>query len=99
MLTNCGKQTSVEIHQNMAEYKSQLVLAKAILPIYPTQTKPKPKSRKRRQLEVAANKPGQKSMKDFFNSSISVKNEPGTHESKQPSSKNLYFFRKWGWYG
>lgn len=38
-------------------------------------TGPKQKSRKSRQLEIAANKPGQKSMRDFFNSS-SVKDEP-----------------------
>ena len=61
----------------MAEFKNQLVLAKAFLPVYPTQTKPKPKSRKSRQLEMAANKPGQTSMIDFLNSSSSVKNEPG----------------------
>ena len=61
----------------LTSFKNQLVLAKAFLPVYPTQTKPKPKSRKSRQLEMAANKPGQKSMKDFFNSSFSVKNEPG----------------------
>ena len=30
MLTNCGKQTSVEIYQNMAEYKNQLVLGKGV---------------------------------------------------------------------
>ena len=61
----------------LTSFKNQLVLAKAFLPVYPTQIKPKPKSRKSRQLEMAANKPGQKSMKDFFNSSFSVKNEPG----------------------
>ena len=70
--TECKKLTCF-----LTSFKNQLVLAKAFLPVYPTQTKPKPKSRKSRQLEMAANKPGQKSMKDFFNSSFSVKNEPG----------------------
>ena len=70
--------TSAEykIHPVLAKYKNQLVVAEAVLPVYPTQ-KPKPKSRKSRQLELAANKPGQTSMKDFLNSSSSVKSEPG----------------------
>ena len=60
----------------LAKYKNQRVLAKAFLSIHPSQTKPKQKSRKSRQLEVAANKPGQQSIKSFFNLS-SVKTEPG----------------------
>ena len=63
----------------LARYKNQRVIAKAVLPIYPSQTKPKQKSRKSRQLEVAANKPGQKKIKSFFPSS--VKTEPGNENS------------------
>ena len=59
----------------LAKYKNQPVLAKAFLPIYPSQTKPKQKSRKSRQLEVAANKPGQQSIKSF------LKTEPGNQNS------------------
>ena len=63
----------------LAKNKNQRVLAKAFLPIYPSKTKPKQKSRKSRQLEVAANKPGQKKIKSFFPSS--VKTEPGNENS------------------
>ena len=78
-----------KIHPVLAKYKNQLVVAEAVLPVYPTQ-KPKPKSRKSRQLELAANKPGQTSMKDFLNSSSSVKSEPGK-ASPGPGLKGRHF--------
>ena len=86
MLTNCIE-SELQL-EKMVEYQSQLVLAKAMIPI-PVKAKPRAKNR-RSLLEQAANQPGQTKLKDFFNKS-SVKNEPDgiglTNVAKSEPSK------------